>query len=90
MNALVSPPPYEESIEQKLSVATVDVAVDDKIKYRIFYRYLNGLRRTFSGPRLYDSYEECLETCNYLNNPAKFRDRDISFDDMVHLYHFPG
>ena len=85
---LPPPPPYEE--RKELNDDKQVSSSDDKIKYRIFYRYLNGLRRTFSGPPLYESYAECLEMCNYLNSASKWRENDISFDDMANLYHFPG
>jgi dihydrodipicolinate synthase/N-acetylneuraminate lyase len=57
----------------------------DKIKYAIFYRYLTGLRRTFSGPAIFETYEECKAYCDDLNalNAQKH------YEDGV-LFHFPG
>ena len=76
------PPPYtaytkEANFDEKPRT--------DKIKYAIFYRYLTGLKRTFSGPAIFETYEECKAYCDDLNalNAKKH------YEDVV-LFHFPG
>ena len=83
------PPPYTATATATTAYTKL-VNVDekpctDKIKYAIFYRYLTGLRRTFSGPAIFETYEECKAYCDDLNalNAQKH------YEDGV-LFHFPG
>jgi hypothetical protein len=92
--SLQSPPPYmgppayysavNETTPNVIAAEKTPI-VADKIKYAIFYRYLTGLRRTFSGPAIFDTYEECKAYCDDLNalNAQKYT------EDIV-LFHFPG
>ena len=89
---LLPPPPYEK-MRQITTVIYDDNHINhttnnNNIKYRIFYRYLNGLRLTFSGPAIYESYDECLSACTNLNEPRLRPFTDMS--SATHLYHFPG
>jgi len=77
------PPPYTAYAKE----ATFDEKPrTDKLKYAIFSRYSTGLKRTFSGPAIFETYEECQAYCDDLNALSAKK----HYGEDVVLFHFPG